>query len=190
MSNEFQTDLARTLTQAAKGDEIAREALINELYPRIRKMAAVCLNHERPDHTLQPTALANEAWIRVAASDNLDHASRSMFLAAAAKTLRRVLIDHARGRDAEKRGGRRPQVELTDVENGHADRNPTVFDRLNTVLEEFARQYPRQHEVVELKYFGGLTVKQIADLKGISERTVANDWDFAKAWLHTRLGQR
>jgi RNA polymerase sigma factor (TIGR02999 family) len=188
MTDEFPTELARTLTQAARGDEIAREALIDELYPRIRKMAAVCLNHERPDHTLQPTALANEAWIRIAASDNLDHASRSVFLAAAAKTLRRVLIDHARGHDAEKRGGRRTQVELTDIEGGRADQSPTVFDRLNAVLDDFARQFPRQHEVVELKYFGGLTVKQIAELRGISERTVANDWDFAKAWLHSRLG--
>jgi RNA polymerase sigma-70 factor (ECF subfamily) len=188
MSSEPATQLAQTLLHATRGDQLAREALIEELYPRIRKMAAVCLNDERPDHTLQPTALANEAWIRIAASDNLDHASRSVFLAAAAKTLRRVLIDHARAHQAEKRGGGRAQVALTDVEGGSAEHPPTVFDRLHSVLHDFESQFPRQHQVVEYKYFGGLTVKQISEIMGLSERTVANDWDFAKAWLHTRLG--
>jgi len=187
MTNPEPTPLAAVLSQADRGDLQAREVLISELSTRIRAIAGSLLQNERVNHTLQPTALVNEAWIRLAASDNLDQTTRVTFLAAAAKTLRRVLTDHARIRDAQKRGGGEVLLELTDVEMPAAPSTMADIGRLDLALEELSKLYPRQHQVVELKYFAGLTVKQIAEVLGLAERTIANDWDFARAWLRTKL---
>lgn len=165
----------------------SREELIEALYPRLRAMAASFMQNEQVGHTLQPTALVNEAWIRLAASDNLDRASKTKFLAAAATALRRILIDHARGRNAQKRGGGEARLELTDAELPAEPSTITSIDELDSALRAMQASYPRQHQVVELKYFAGLTVKQIAEVLSLAERTVANDWDFARAWLRAKL---
>lgn len=188
MTNPEPTDiLATLLSRAEDNDHVARNVLLNELYPRLRAIAGSMLQKERPDHTLQPTALVNEAWIRLAASDNLDRTSKTKFLAAAAQTIRRVLIDHARVHDAQKRGGGEAKLELTDVEAPSEPSTVTSIGELDSALQAMQAEYPRQHQVVELKYFAGLTVKQIAEVLGLAERTVANDWVFASAWLRSRL---
>jgi RNA polymerase sigma-70 factor, ECF subfamily len=183
------------LTASQAGDPAAREALIQSMYTQLRALAGAYFRHERPGHTLQPTALVNEAWLRLAVSQNLQHTSREHFFAAAANALRRVLIDHARSRNAEKRGGGGGssengcgpcRVELRDPEATEPSFEIDLL-ALDEVLQQFERDYPRQHKVVELKYFAAFTVPQIATILGISERTVAKDWDFAKAWLRAHM---
>lgn len=178
--------LSTIIHNATSGDEGSREALVTALYDRLRALAATFLQNEHPGHTLQPTALAHEAWIKLAASENLDHAGKSTFMAAAGTTIRRLLIDHARIKKAQKRGGGALKVELTDAESPAASTEVDI-EALDAALDEFAAKYPRQHRVVEMKYFANLTVKQIAEVLGLAERTVANDWVFASAWLRSRL---
>jgi RNA polymerase sigma factor (TIGR02999 family) len=135
---------------------------------------------------LQPTALVNEAWLHLARSDNLDQAGKTLFLAAAATTFRRLLIDYARHRNAEKRGGGALRVSFEDGDHQLPFADAGV-EQLNAALEALESKYPRQHQVVELKYFAGLPVKAIAEIIGVSERTIANDLDFARAWLKSRM---
>ena len=134
--------LSSLVSRAEAGDEQARTVLVDALYDRLRAMANVFLQNERANHTLQPTALVNEAWMRLAKSENLDQCSKTTFLAAAATTFRRLLIDYARQRIADKRGGGAAQVELTDAE---AASPKTVTDvlTLDGVLEELSKAYPR-----------------------------------------------
>ncbi|MFN5946385.1 MAG: ECF-type sigma factor [Phycisphaerae bacterium] len=174
------------IDNAKSGDATSSEVLVNALYDRLRSLAAATLQSEQVGHTLQPTALVHEAWIKLAASENLDQAGRNTFMAAAAKTMRRVLIDHARIKKAQKRGGGEMKVELTDAESP-APSTEVDIEALDVALDEFAAKYPRQHRVVEMKYFANLTVKQIAEILGLGERSVANDWVFASAWLRSRL---
>jgi RNA polymerase sigma-70 factor (ECF subfamily) len=178
--------LSVIVENARSGDELSREALVTALYDRLRSLAAAFLQNEQAGHTLQPTALAHEAWIKLASSENLDHAGKTTFMAAAGTTIRRLLIDHARGKKAQKRGGGAMKVELTDAES-LAHSTEVDVEALDAALDEFAAKYPRQHRVVEMKYFANLTVKQIAEVLGLAERTVANDWVFASAWLRSRL---
>lgn len=149
-------------------------------------MAGSLLQNERAGHTLQPTALANEGWMRLASSHNLDSASRTTVLAAAAVAMQRVLIDHARARDALKRSGGKARVALTDCEGSVPDSDADA-ERLDQTLSTLAELYPRQHQVVTMKYLAGLTVRQIAEALDVSERTIAKDWDFARAWLRKSL---
>jgi RNA polymerase sigma-70 factor (ECF subfamily) len=178
--------LSTMIDNAKSGDATSSEVLVNALYDRLRSLAAATLQSEQVGHTLQPTALVHEAWIKLAASENLDQAGRNTFMAAAAKTMRRVLIDHARIKKAQKRGGGEMKVELTDAESP-APSTEVDIEALDVALDEFAAKYPRQHRVVEMKYFANLTVKQIAEILGLGERSVANDWVFASAWLRSRL---
>lgn len=182
--------------------------LSSTVYAQLRAIAGGLLREERAGHTLQPTALVHEAWMRLAGSHNLRGASREQFFAAAAVALRRVLVDHARARAAAKRGGahaggdagleasaeRGPAIrvaldaELLPAPASESDAGGVDAAALGAILEDFGAQYPRQLRVVELRFFAGWTIERIAEDVGVSVRTVANDWDFAKAWLRTRLG--
>jgi len=179
--------LQKLTADAHAGNPGAKEALFIELYGQLKAMAASLLHHERKGHTLQKTALVNEVWLLLQVSKNLDSASKAEFMAAAAKAMQRVLIDHARKRNAQKRGAGRQRVMLTDVEDSVPEQE-VKLEALQEALDELARDYSRQHQVVTMKYLGGLSVKQIAVCLGVSERTVANDWDFARARLLIRLG--
>ena len=174
--------------QARDGRPASREALVDALYDRLRAMAGSFLQDERSGHTLQPTALVNEAWIHLARSDNLDESGKTLFLAAAATTFRRLLIDYARQRNAQKRGGGALRISFEDAEHALPFPDASV-EALNAALEGLEAKYPRQHQVVELKYFAGLPVRAIAEVLGVSERTVANDLDFSRAWLKARMAE-
>jgi RNA polymerase sigma-70 factor (ECF subfamily) len=159
--------------------------LTEEAYAELRRIAARYLSAERPDHTLQPTALVNEAFVRLDASES-GFADRRHFIAAAARAMRNILVDHARARGAQKRGaGKRValDVEAAGVDDG---RGADVI-ALDEALGRLEALHPRQARIVELRFFGGLTGTEIGVLLEVSERTVERDWVVARAWLRREL---
>ena len=172
-----------TLLRAwASGDEAAGEQLFPILQGELRRQAGRYMRRERRGHTLQPSGLVNETYLRLAAAPGLDWQSRAQFFAIAARVMRQVLVDHARRRRAAKREGRR--VTLTDA---GAPAVPLDLLDLESALGELAVLDPRQARVVELRFFGGLDVEETAEVLGVSARTVKREWRTARAWLQQRL---
>ena len=163
------------------GEDEALEELMQTVYPELERLAARYLRGERRDHTLQPTALVNEAYLRLIRSD-VDYSDRVHFLAIAARVMRRVLVDHAKARNAQKRGGNRLRVTLSDTKLGVADASPDVLD-LDESLLRLAELDGRKSRIVELHFFGGLTYDETAEALGLSAATVNRELRFAKAWL-------
>jgi RNA polymerase sigma factor (TIGR02999 family) len=157
------------------------------VYPELRRIAARFLHNERNHHTLEPNALVNELCVRLLGSRPLAYQDRVHFFAIAAQTMRRILIDHARARIAEKRGGERERVTLTAVEgwNPVADNKDIVS--LDQALSKLEKADARAARVVELRFFGGLQENEIAEALGVSLITVKRDWKVARAWLMSRL---
>lgn len=179
-------DSSKTVTQLlahwSQGDEKARDALMPLVYDELRRLAASYLRRERRDHTLQATALVNEAYLRLAADDDLRWQNRNHFFGVAAEVMRRVLVDHARKHQAEKRGGELNRVPLTEAVVMSQQR-PSQLLALDESLARLSVVDPQQGRIVELRVFAGLTVEEVASLLGISEATVKRDWSVAKAWL-------
>jgi RNA polymerase sigma factor (TIGR02999 family) len=171
----------------AGGDAAAGARIIDALYPELKRIAARFLGNERTGHTLDPQALLHEGWLRLAASDPIAYHNRAHFLALAAQTMRRVLIDHARTRHREKRGGHQQQLSLTAIEGW----NPVAYDEdlldLDKALDDLARADSRAARVVELRFFGGLLEEDIAGALGVSIITVKRDWKVARVWLMHRI---
>ena len=165
--------------------------LFDEVYGRLRELADRLLEGERLEHTLQATALVHEAWMKLAGSAPVDWNDAEHFFATAARSMRRVLVDHARGKGRTKRGGGWRRVPLDDGEEERpADAAPEALDplALDRALSDLERESPRQARLVELRWFSGLSVAATARVLGVSEGTVARDWRFARAWLARRLG--
>lgn len=161
--------------------------LFDALYGELRALAAVHLRRERPDHTLQPTALVHEAWIKLAAGETDGAGGRRRFLALASQAMRRILVDHARGRGRDKRGAGRGRAAL-DPDALPADVDAGLdLVALDAALDELARVSERQARVVELRFFGGLPEAEVAEVLGVSDRTVQREWRVARAWLLARL---
>ena len=157
------------------------------VYDELRKLAAAHMANEAPGHTLQPTALVHEAWLRLAGDAGPAHFdNRGHFFAAAAEAMRRILIDSARRKEAQKRGAGLQRVNLDDVDVA-AKADDTTLLRLDEALEKLAREDPPSAELVKLRFFAGLTTEQAAAALGISERTARRYWVFARAWLHDEL---
>lgn len=168
------------------GAQSGRRENVNELmellYGELRRLAASYLRHERAGHTLQPTALVNEAYLRLLDQDETDWKNRSHFMAIAAQAMRRVLVDHARRGHAAKRGGPLPRLSLEEVIIYSEERAGDLI-ALDELMEHLSRIDAQQGRVVELRVFGGLTVEETAEALGISPATVKRDWSMAKAWL-------
>lgn len=180
-------EVTELLRRASDGDATAADGLMNVIELELRKLASAHMRRERDGHTLQTTAVVNEAFLRLfgkeAARDGQwNH--RQHFLAAASQAMRRILVDHARARQAEKRRGVTVPIEFVDV--GGDGASPDVID-VHTALEEFAQIAPRQARLVELRFFGGLTLEEGAEVLGISARLADKDWALARAWLRRRL---
>jgi RNA polymerase sigma factor (TIGR02999 family) len=177
------------LTNWRGGDAVAGERLFEVLHPELRRIAGRVMARERRDHTLDPGALVNEACVRLL-GDPPAFNDRVHFLAIAAQTMRRVLIDHARGRAADKRGGVQERLTLSAVDGW----NPAVPREdvlaLNDVLSKLEQVDPRAARVVELRFFGGLHEHEVAEVLGVSAITVKRDWKVARAWLLARLQRR
>ena len=179
-------DVTRLLDELRAGNRGAESRLIEVVYPRLHRIAARSLGRERSGHTLQATELVNEAYMELLGDAGIEWKNRLHFYAAAAQSMRRILVDYGRMRKAAKRGGDRQQVELTDglaISEERLD-EVTAIDEALTRLEKFD---PRQCRVVELRFFGGLTEDETAEVLGVSPRTVRRDWILARAWLHGEL---
>ena len=166
--------------------EVAEPALSVTLYRELRGLAAAQLRRERPGHTLQPTALVHEAFLRLRQQRNADGADRPTLLAIAARQMRQLLVDHARGRRRLKRGGGGERFTL-DARDLAADAPAADVLDLHEALDRLADLNPRQSEVVTLRFFGGLTAAEAAETLDVSVRTVEGDWAFARAWLRREL---
>ncbi|HEX6972854.1 MAG TPA: sigma-70 family RNA polymerase sigma factor [Vicinamibacterales bacterium] len=159
------------------------DELLPVVYNELRRLAARYLQRERGGHTLQPTALVHEAYLRLIDQRKLDFTNRAQFVALAAVMMRRILVNHARDRIAAKRGGGAEHVPLTLAGEGIGAPEVNLLD-LNDALTELGESDPRKGQIVELKFFGGLTTAEIADHLGVSVATVERDWKFARAWLY------
>ncbi|MFT5733518.1 MAG: RNA polymerase sigma factor (TIGR02999 family) [Planctomycetota bacterium] len=170
---------------AKAGGADSSERLMGLVYDELRQLAGAYLARERRDHTLQPTALVHEAFIKLSAQE-AGWANRAQFVGVAAVAMRRVLVDHARQHKSQKRGGndRRVDVDLSLLGGEEAEIDLVVLDEALTTLAQLAE---RQARVVELRYFGGLSLEEIAEVVDVSVRTVNSDWRFARAWLTEQL---
>jgi RNA polymerase sigma factor (TIGR02999 family) len=162
------------------------EFLVALLYKELRRLAAGCLRRERPNHTLQPTALVNEAYLRLAAQSQTEWNDRVRFLAVASHLMREVLIDYARTRNRAKRGGGLAPICIEDA-GQIAIAGEVDLLALDEALDELERIDSQQRRIVELRYFGGLSIEETAQVLGISPATVKREWRMAKSWLHREL---
>ncbi len=181
-----QGNITALLALAREGDSQAAAALIEMVYPELRRLAASYLRRERPEHTLQPTALVHEAYLRLAGQP-LNMQDRTHLFGVAAHVMRQVLAEHARARKAIKRDGQKVPIEH-DLPIAVTDSEDLVA--LDEALNQLAAIDQRQSRIVELRYFGGLTIAETASLLGISEKTVKRDWALARTWLHRELSSR
>jgi len=168
--------------------EEALEQLLPVVYDELRALAGARLRHERPDHSLQATALVHEAYIRLVGWEQQSWIDRAHFYRAAAEAMRRILIDHARGRARGKRGGGRVRVDLEDANLATWD-DPDDVLALDEALHRLMEQDPRAAEIVQLRFFAGLSVEETAKALELSIRTVHREWKFARTWLFRALGE-
>ena len=174
------------LKQMQRGDRDAGDKAVALVYDELHQIASRELRRERPGHTLVTTALLNEAYLRFVGSGTLEIQSREHFFAIASQQMRRILVDHARAKHAQRRGGGGIHIGLDDVQIGMAPRGIDLLS-LDIALKELEAVEPRAAKVVELRYFGGYTDKQVAQALGISLATVRRDWEFARCWLFDRM---
>ena len=186
MAKATKSEITALLRQLEGGDRSAEERLIEAVYPQLKRIAARQMKSERPDHTLQPTALANEAYIKLAHHKDAGWQNRAHFFAVAARVMRRILLDYARSHRAQKRGGQLPQVPLSEVYAFTPARCEEVII-LDEALQKLSQKDEDASNVVELRFFGGLSVAETAEVLQTSERTVKRKWKLARAWLHARL---
>jgi len=179
-------DVTGLLLAWSRGDEAALEALIPIVHLELRRLARRQMRGERDGHTLQTTALVNELYLRLVDVSRVRWQDRAHFFAMAARLMRRVLVDHARARRYQKRGGNAVRVSLTETEPIAADRRADLV-ALDDALTALASFDERKGRVVELRFFGGLNVAETAEALAVSVETVARDWRLAKAWLHKEL---
>jgi RNA polymerase sigma-70 factor (ECF subfamily) len=180
-------DVTRLLNEMARGNPRAADKLLPLMYSELHRLAASYMRRERPDHTLQATALINEAYLRLA-RENAEWNNREHFIGMAANVMRHVLVDYARAHKAQQRDGGMKRVEMQEDLAISANKLEEVVS-LDEALQRLERLHPRQGKVVELRYFGGLSVEQIALLLGVSERSVKRDWSLARIWLFRELEQ-
>ena len=168
------------------GDRAALDRLVPLVYAELHRLAHLYLARERPGHTLQTSALVNEAYLRLIDARRVDWRDRAHFLAVSASIMRQVLIQYARLRDAGKRGGAAVRVELDEASVRSPERDADLI-ALDDALQGLAKTDPREARVVELRFFGGLSEEETAHVLGVSDRTVRRDWDHAKVWLLREL---
>src|SRR5437588_3773120 len=179
-------EATRILQEWNHGDTNAAARLMPLVYEELRRRAAEYLRHERPDHTLQATALVHEAYLKLIDQKRATWKSRAHFGSVAANIMRRILVQHARTHNAEKRGGKLEKLYLDETRELACERQPELV-ALDEALQNFTTTYPREGNVVELKFFGGLEANEIAEVLNVSAKTVLRDWNFAKLWLRREL---
>jgi RNA polymerase sigma factor (TIGR02999 family) len=183
-----QHEITQLLAEWSDGNQSALDELYPLVYDELHRLARRYMSRERQGHTLQTTALINEAYVRLVDQKNIHWANRSHFFAISAQIMRRILIDHARRHAYAKRGGGAQQVSLDEVADLTSTRSSELL-RLDEALKSLAERDPRRSQVVELRYFGGLDNKEIAGVLNVSENTVTRDWNMARAWLYQQLSE-
>jgi RNA polymerase sigma-70 factor (ECF subfamily) len=176
------------LKKLNQGNQDVVSELVPVLYDELRRLASYHLRHERPNHTLQPTALVHEAYLRLVDQKQVHWQNRSHFFGIAAQQMRRILVDYARNHQAAKRGGAVAKVTLDEAMIVSTE-NPTEILAVDETLSRLAAFDPQQARIVELRVFGGLTVEEVAEALGISPATVKRDWNVARAWLTREINQ-
>lgn len=187
MSGGPTTDITGILREWSDGKAEALDALLPLVYDELHRQAARFLRNERREHTLQPTALINEAYIKLIDSADINWQGRTHFFAIAATQMRRVLVDHARAKHRMKRGGDDIRIPLEEVNVAVSARADVDLIALDEALDRLAERDEQQERVVELRYFSGLSLEETAEVLQISRATVARDWEAARAWLHREL---
>ena len=188
MPNEDQ-DVTQLLLDWRAGDPAALDRLMPLVADELRLRARRYLAHEAPDHTLQPPALVNEVYLRLVDQRRVSWKNRAQFFGFAAQTMRRILVDHARAQKAWKRGRGVAKIPI-DEAVGLADQRSVDIIALDDALKELAEMDPRQSRMVELRFFGGLSLEEAAEVLGVGVATVSRDWVAVKAWLHRELQRR
>jgi len=168
------------------GDKDAPARLMPLVYDELRRRAEEYLKRERSDHTLQATALVHEAYVKLVDQRRANWKSRAHFCSVAAQLMRRILVQHAREHNRQKRGGKWEKIYLDETKELAQHRQPDIV-AVDDALESFAATYPRESKVVELKFFGGMETREIAEVLEVSTKTITRDWNFAKLWLHREL---
>jgi len=181
-------EVTSLLNQLADGDQKAAARLVPLVYNELRRIAVARLRHERPNHTLQATALVHEAYMKLADQRDAKWQNRAQFFGVASQVMRRILVDYARGQQRLRRGGKQQKVALDDVVLVSSDRTDELL-AVNESLSKLEKLDPRQARVVELRYFTGLTIEEIAEVVGVASKTVARELNMAKAWLYGELKQ-
>ena len=183
MSTQGVTEL---IIELSNGKRDAVDALLPLIYDELKRLAANYLRRERPDHTLQPTALVNEAYMKMIDITQVSWQNKAHFIGVAANQMRRILVDHARNHNAQKRGGEF-QILTLNEEIDKADEESTDLIALDDALNELAKMDPVKAKIVELRYFGGLSTTETAEVLGVSPITVKRHWKLTKAWLYGQL---
>ena len=178
--------VTRLLKEWSEGDRTALEKLLPLVHLELHRLARRCMKRERPAHTLQTTAIVNEAYLRLVDQQGADWRSRAHFFAVSAQVMRHILVDYARRKYSGKRGGAARKVTLDEVALASTERAAEVV-ALDDALQGLAELHPRRCKVVELRYFAGLNNREAAEVLGVSEVTVERDWRFARAWLYREL---
>jgi RNA polymerase sigma factor (TIGR02999 family) len=186
MNTTGANEVTQLLDEWSGGDASAAERLLPLVYNELRALGAHYLRKERADHTLQATALVHEAYLKMVNQEWAAWQNRVHFARIAARAMRQVLVEHARANNAAKRAGKLEKVYLDETRELGTPRNPDLIE-LDEALKDFNALYPRKAEVVELKFFGGLEIEEIAEALKVSTKTVKRDWTFARAWLCREL---
>ena len=186
MTPQVSDNVTQLLIEISNGDREAVDLLLPVIYDELRKLAANYLRRERPDHTLQPTALVHEAYLRLVDQTRVNWQNRAHFFGIAAQIMRRLLVDHARRHNAEKRGQDFQKLSLDENIDRAVDRSAELI-ALDDALKALAVFDPQKARLVELRYFGGLTIEETADVLGVTATTIKRHWRFAKAWLHGEM---
>ena len=186
MTTRSQHEVTRLLIQLTDGDHAALDELLSLVYAELRRLAASYLRRERQGHTLQPTALVHEAYLRLIDQTQVRWQNRAHFFGVAAQMMRRILVDHARSSQAEKRGGEFQKFSLDENIDVSGERASDLV-ALDEALERLAQLDPQKARVVELRFFGGLSVEETAEVLGVSAPTVKRQWRMAKAWLYGQV---
>lgn len=186
-ANEVSPNITQMLRAWGDGSREALDELFPHVYNELRRQAARSLRHERPNHSLQTTALVHEAYLKLVDQRNVDWQSRSHFFAVAAQAMRRILIDYAKSRNRAKRGGANENLPLEEAFLAKAEETNVDLIALDEALSRLAEFDPQQERIVELRYFCGLSLEETAKTLDISRATASRDWEVAKAWLHREM---
>lgn len=184
--NQDITNATRLLRDAQQGNRQSLDELLPLVYDELKRIAAYKISLERPNHTLQATALVHEAYMRLIDQHSVNWSNRAHFFAIASEMMRRILVNHAESRNAKKRNEGQTMISLDVIDDVAADSDVDLIF-LDNALKELAEFDPTQARVVELKFFGGLTNEETAEVLGVSERTIKREWRMARAWLASRL---